>query len=612
MTEPASLALGVVALYTFVDKGLSALSRAKDYGKVARELRAKLLIEEVKLNQWGRSWGYPDSDMDANLQEACPRLHKAALIIFEEIANTLGDVDKLKSKYGLQHLAETPLETSKPVKRSTTDPISINKSLEEASMIKSSLDRPFSTRRPNFNAGLLTKGKWAIHGASKLEALIQDLKEWNDSLSYFQPPRQQQSLDLALTAALLECKGPESVELLLEAAKDAGPDVLVQMAALRRYVLELEQNLLKPAISVTDRHLLLYQNRLKLSDGDAAQESPRITSEAVEIRQFGTYQLSGDSPVTTVLVEWKSIPAAVKAEHRFVYQTRIQQLARLLHESTKKPPGFCVLPCLGMVLGEDGSYGLAFVIPSTAPCRGISLQDMLRGSASSTTIAFEPPLRSRLALALQLCTCFLRLHSASWLHKRFSSRNVLFFPRDDSTGKQPITLPDDALEEPHLTCFSFSRPAADGFESISLDAFTSLPTTIDDARQLGDALYAHPASIGPARSKFCCAFDIYALSFVLLEIGLWTRLDALVPVASRLKQPPEDVSPSYNVIEAIHDYIIQRYLNRLKVSIGGIFEDVVRWCLKGQFESTGDEIAGGEGTSEFYWKVIWPLQKCKI
>jgi hypothetical protein len=41
-----------------------------------------------------------------------------------------------------------------------------------------------------------------LHGVSKLENLIRDLKGWNDGLQYFQPREQRASLELALPAAV--------------------------------------------------------------------------------------------------------------------------------------------------------------------------------------------------------------------------------------------------------------------------------------------------------------------------------------------------------------------------------------------------------------------------
>jgi hypothetical protein len=71
--EPVSLTVGVFGLYEVVKEGIAAVSRAQNFSKQAAKLRAKYLIEEVRLQHWAQSWGYPDgTNLDTNLKKFSP------------------------------------------------------------------------------------------------------------------------------------------------------------------------------------------------------------------------------------------------------------------------------------------------------------------------------------------------------------------------------------------------------------------------------------------------------------------------------------------------------------------------------------------------------------
>lgn len=137
---------------------------------------------------------------------------------------------------------------------------------------------------------LLRRTIWAINGATKFEALVKDLKEWNDSLACFQPPQQQEYANLALMAALINRRDGDQTLLpqIMETLEEDGPAVLGQTACLRRYNEFLEANALKPADSVQwDLDLPEADFSLDVTPHDSI--SQELRGQSYHRRQHGLY-----------------------------------------------------------------------------------------------------------------------------------------------------------------------------------------------------------------------------------------------------------------------------------------------------------------------------------
>lgn len=198
------------------------------------------------------------------------------------------------------------------------------------------------------------------------------------------------------------------------------------------------------------------------------------------------------------------------------------------------------------------------------------------------------------------------LHAASWLHKRFSSSKVYFLSTPStSTGSSIKSLP-----VPYVTGFAFARPHSDAYESISLDAVSR--KDVNDASGLGDFLYAHPSLVGPRAPDYSRAFDIFSLGLVLLEIGLWTRLEALLPSGSRLRDIMTKAAKvgMDKELEALQGEIFAR-VSQLTIFVGDVFEEAVTWCLRGLFRQR-EGVESMDIGVEFYWRVVKKLEQCKV
>ncbi|EPE28020.1 Protein kinase-like (PK-like) [Glarea lozoyensis ATCC 20868] len=627
--DAASLALGVCGLYGVIKQCITVISRAQNFSKQAAKLRVKYLIEEVRLQHWAQNWGCPDGAlMDPNLKAFSPALHQVAIITLLEIYNTLQDTAKLRDRYGIDSplSGSTTSQATPPLlSRSSTLLNSISRDDLSLSVVpdRSRITAQLSDTRPtSITIPLLRRTMWAISGATKFEALVKDLREWNDSLACFQPRRQQESADLALMATLIQQRGGDqiSVPQIMGALEEDGPAELSQTASLKRYNEFLEANVLKLPDAVRRRDLYLLPANFSLDDSSKPGEGQDSQTLSCHWRQFGTYRapaLPGSNPVP-VLVEWKIVPKDIKAEYKSISKSRIQNIALLLHETTKKPKEFFTHPCIGIISASDGTQGLVFKLPPSTTeidpstvqpyC---SLHELLPDTGTESTSIYEPPLQHRFSLAMNLASGFLTCHASAVVHKRFSSHDVLF-----SHPLNQIIRSEESpgLQKPVITGFGFSRPVDDEFGSISVDAIPSVAISNDALSALGQSLYAHHSVIGRSPVGFSAKFDIYSLGLVLLEVGLWTRLEDLLPSRNTLRRLGIE-GPVFSTkvfIEAFHDTLIARYLPRLNRAMGGIYGSAVIWCLVDQFKEDPAFDEEAKTQEAFYWRVINELSKCNV
>ena len=116
-------------------------------------------------------------------------------------------------------------------------------------------------------------------------------------------------------------------------------------------------------------------------------------------------------------------------------------------------------------------------------------------------------LEDRIALATALAWSLSSFHDAKWVHKRFTSDNILLF---QSTQGSEVSW-----GTPYLVGFELTRP----------NIAWSGP--IDRAALLwSNRVYTHPDRVEnePSTIRFRKIHDIYSLGVVLLEIGMMTTV----------------------------------------------------------------------------------------
>lgn len=155
-------------------------------------------------------------------------------------------------------------------------------------------------------------------------------------------------------------------------------------------------------------------------------------------------------------------------------------------------------------------------VTSAAPAfTSVSLLKLVQKSAKSGTPANSdvaaPALEYRYRLALRLTEQLAELHSREMYHGNINSNSVLFTM---AAGGTPAQLRPDVIRSPLWASFDlFSKCTVEGVQQdINLN------------------IYRHPRDLPQSDKRDLFAdirFDIYSLSLILLEIGLWIPIGDL-------------------------------------------------------------------------------------
>ena len=226
-------------------------------------------------------------------------------------------------------------------------------------------------------------------------------------------------------------------------------------------------------------------------------ESLEITKGCVKFRNLDNnprfrYGIQNDAPV---ILEFSYYEQDSPVDYGTEARMKLERMVKLLSISKRK--SFSVLDCHGYIHEPHKKrFGVVFSIPGTQDAAQLPkhLQDFY-------SIHKSISLDTRLKLAFTLARTLSNFHKVGWVHKKFNSANILFFPRlpskpSNTEGGELRTSPDDDLEEPWLFGFECSRPT-------EADTLMETDYNIDP--------YRHPERWGKAAEKFDKAHDIYGL-----------------------------------------------------------------------------------------------------
>lgn len=532
--EPTSLALSVMSTFSACKAGYKFLRSIQDASSSTSRVQCKCEIEEARFLLWGRSWDLVDDAgvaLPADRVEAKLARESGAIVrlvgkILGEIAAILGDVDFIKEKYAFETTVTT---RSMTLKRRIT---------------------------------------WSARDKESFHSLVAELRELNGGLYSLLPTKSQSLLSDALSAEMLSTKGTQTaIEMIKEASEEDEPQ-LSSAAGLKLLGLATNAN---DAIwnSLPSTKMPKAAFRLPTSESEIFQSSD--LSAMIRSVSYAIHEPANNKNAAAVMIEWKPYDQRAGASRAFVTAMRADSLCRLLCTfSASKCLG--VLPCLGFFDDTStGCFGFAFSLP----------QDKLWGTASRPwtlnhligTQPSLPPLELRFKLASVLARTLMAFHCSEWLHKEFSSKNILLGADPHDTSKPDLT-------RPFIIGFTYSRP--DDHEGISSEI--RQPT--------GDEpLYQHPGltpSDGRPAPRYCKGFDLWALGCVLLEVGLWRRLDDLW-------------KPKYSgARDKWADRLRRDWTRELSGRCGGTYEEVVRTCL-------GAHDVGLSSESTLFWDVVSKL-----
>jgi len=437
---------------------------------------------------------------------------------------------------------------------------------------------------------LLKRLSWSIRDKDRFEILVTDLRELNDGLCSILPIQTQVSYRQALNAAVLSGTDDSSKLAAIEqAAEPEYPDI-ANAARLRAATLGIEegfQNQLATLQLKLPRGSVKFLAGRMASSDDVQMLGPDISGKC---REFALYQGTqhGSTPSigsSTVVVEWKPYDFQAAGAKAFSIALRADGLARLLQSSAGQAD-LRMLPLIGYIDDlPEARFGFIFQCPTPRlfgfPNKVKSLNWILTSSPKL------PALELRFRLAQNLAKTLFAFHCAQWLHKDFSSHNIVFASRIGAT--EEVDSAD--LARPFVLGFKYSRPEDHEGLSSEIRAHESDETH----------LYQHPklSALESQNSvpRYCRMFDIYALGCVLLELGLWRPLRSLWK--PRYRKEPGNWRTK----------LVETWATELRGRCGTQYEEVVRYCLR------MDEMAGSleaDELSRFCWEIVAKLQELKV
>ncbi len=595
----AQLFVSVLDTYRFV-------STAQNFAKDVPVTFWKLRIEQIRFQVWGRFWGIEKGEFDKALEDA--GIREDVCGILQQVQHLIEDTDRLVLKYGLEVNSSdntTAVETKKP----TT---------------------------------MKLKFKYAFKDKAKFESLIDDLKAFNEGLFSLLRLNEYQAISLiAHSSTLRSAEYSASLEDLRLASSSEAAESRQPATRYRPLYRDLY-------LGATSKLLVVEQDRTDavpsgITSG-AAQDSlkkplsciseyPRDCPSSDRV----IAKLSGGESPSSILIEWKPFDRD-NPQIRLV-STRVNNLARVLAASSPKPTDLRVLDCLGYVEDDERReprFGYLFRLPEDA--RHSPPQSLFTLLARGPD-ALLPDLGDRFELARAVAASVIRFHDCGWVHGELDSLNIVFFqhtrpqaPTTVTQTKGSATSPDATtfaplpprrpisschltITRPYLLGFTYARPSDPSEITVEWTANPS-PTSSNPR-----SLYRHPdlqvphspvhhrtagatsTTVAPPSNLTLLRrqrYDLFSLGLVLLEIGLWERLEALW-------------KPKYAAEQgAFVEKLLRAYVPRLRHRVGAVYCGVVELLLRIGKSEEGVEGGSGDEKEEGEWaEVVAGLVACR-
>ena len=396
--------------------------------------------------------------------------------------------------------------------------------------------------------------KWAIKNKEKFEKVVHSLRQYNEGLERLLNRQTQTAFKITLPGRILASINDEK-DLEAVHRLRASEDALLSHAAKLK-TLEVFDN------SANRQSLIKF---LPVSDFILKTQSPEQSKTSSRIT--GIYK-----QVQRTWIEWSFYDANLSPAIVTHLKERVRRLGAMLSAESTQQLG--TAHCIGVVREQDADSRLGLVF-QTPPKYGMAspytLFDAIHGtSLKSAKSMAEPPLGHKFALARKLSSSIALLHASGWLHKAFTSHNILLFG--------PAAEPDSLLD-PYITGFKSSR-------EVTAESYGYRPTGSGSM----DYYYHPDTTSGFTKSK-----DLYSFGIVLLEIAYWRPLHTKIQKAGA------------KTLKDIQKLFIASAKTILPAMVGSIYADVVTRCLECSLPDESDE----EFTCAMGVDIISKLEQCK-
>ena len=616
--DPGSIIALTQIGYKLAEKTVSTVANALRYFEDSESLAVKLEANRALLKIWGKNSGVEDGLLEPSLMV----VHELVQRQLAAISAEFEDADKMMKRYGLSMSQDSAIQPPQDrvqrslvlMKRSLRmigvkgDAATPNLTPQEAA---ATIEMPLRN-----DPGFFNRTRWGVHDKEKLNEMIASLSVHVSLLNQLLTESQRRNAG----------NDAERVKIVLVGAVQDGETLKTLRQALREVpgAAETVARLDRKAI-VDDQPWSDRRGPLTLEP--LPKEQFRLPRDYAKHKRFLARPAKGDTPAV-YLLEKKAFDANLKPAELHTLTERIQRLVQLL--STRRTEDFQVPTAAGYIQDSHNyCWWLVFHFPLHQPLALIGPcpvpQPLSLLSLLDPALKIRPPLELRYRLAASICTTFSELYSSSWLHKGISSKNILF--RGQAPEKGMTSRSSSGRQQSDVDYFTslLSGPLVSGFDYSRQETEEQ---TIDRARASSDtssALYRHPNYQGDAAQGYKLAYDVYSLGMILLEIALWVPIRSFLEakksqsssgtpestVGSRsagTEQPPS--IPRFHREESIAfgALAMDRVNKEFAFRVGGVYRDVVKWCLTFADKAPGDA-QDQPPALQFHDQVLVPLKR---
>ena len=441
---------------------------------------------------------------------------------------------------------------------------------------KTEMDR--KVRHYSNKMSLLQKCRWSLKGKGHVDALLKDLRKYNDDLARLCTWEAQTQMNRVLpTFALAQYNNFAELQFVADSAEDAARDKSSPMADGRQRIAEMAR--FKARVVAPTQVSKRFQARWRLLD-----------KEDFDVKSLGPRALAVARRDQRVLfVEWQSYIGDAGRPNKLA-EEQIHKLGDFL-SVRDRPRDFRILDCIGLFKDKaHHRYGVVYELPSY-------MRDLARRTRPGEIGHFYKPsslkhlldsfyamldLGIRFDLAKKLTYSIVVLHTCGWLHKNIRSSNIFFFPAQPADHRSANSHGKD-VGHPYIMGYGLSRPD-DIPAKVHRDEYRvqeysrghedRFGTRISRSHEVDDDvvskprfnIYQHPDKVAKPARRFRHSYDIYSLGLVLLEIGLWENLQT---------HDNDEWDDAY----AFRRFVLEKLVPDLNGQCGSIYGGVVKDCL---------------------------------
>ncbi|CRG84425.1 hypothetical protein PISL3812_01714 [Talaromyces islandicus] len=405
---------------------------------------------------------------------------------------------------------------------------------------------------------------WSLFDREKLIAVVEEYKQWGDSLRGLMQHFSQEavySLSDAMSAMSLKGTGLEPVVKRQKLASASAPESFQAL------------------------------------DGDLVNAGTQSDSFQIARWKHGEEE-------KLVIVEYHDYDSRLKVEDldsEYIEKLKapVRNLAWLLQNSTfsedddpsedSGQPTIYALQCLGFIdQAEWERSAFIYKLPLAATTGDetanlITLHGLINKLDPATKrLLGKLPLGDRFNIAHCLALTVLNVHGSRWVHKNIWSRGILLFEKAGDRGVRPLfpskrqsTDAENSTTKAQILAFlgdwGYARPEEEG-------------TEMRPDFEIEPNFYRHPDRQGKPRYQFRPKHDIYALGVVLLEIGLWKTVSQLFAKPIQDAQKSGKRPKAEDVLAAL----VSLAQTELPKEMGESYAVAVSSCLLGKFKGSSD------------------------